>query len=109
MLFIIVVGGFPFQNASIDDDLYSKLCNPGTSKEYWQKITKKKVSKNFKSLISQLLHSDPKQRIKLGSIKDHPWCVAGLGKKHAAPLRDAEDLTSMHDKTLHEGGLKNTI
>lgn len=30
MLFIIVVGGFPFQNASMDDDFYNKLCNPET-------------------------------------------------------------------------------
>ena len=27
MLFIIVVGSFPFQNAQMDDDFYNMLCN----------------------------------------------------------------------------------
>jgi hypothetical protein len=34
--------------------------------------------------------------------------VAGISKKKAAPLR-TEGVNTMQDKTLHEGGLKNTI
>lgn len=104
MLFIIVVGSFPFQNAQMDDDFYKMLCNKESQQQYWKKITKKQLTKNFKDLIQQMLHNDPKQRIFLQNIKEHQWCQEGMKKGKRPKSSQKSSSKSIEPETASDAG-----
>ena len=60
ILFIIVVGNFPFQVASKTDDYY-KLLVTGSAikKRYWKAVRGSHLSDDFKNLLISMLHIDP--------------------------------------------------
>ena len=61
ILFIIVQGIFPFAEAK-KDEYYYKLIYEGKVDKYWEKTGGKKLSKEFKDLVMQMLSHNPEKR-----------------------------------------------
>jgi len=64
ILFILVKGNFPFEEAKMDNQLYNRLTeNP---QNFWK--MHKGVSQEVKSLITAMLQKEPSERLSLASI-----------------------------------------
>jgi len=61
ILFIIVMGIFPFQEA-VKDDYYYKLLLSGKKEKYWKKTGGDSLSSEFKYLIESMVNYDPVKR-----------------------------------------------
>lgn len=61
ILFIIVMGIFPFQEAKPDDYYYRMLLS-GKQDKYWKKTGGADLSSEFKDLIEKMLNYDPAKR-----------------------------------------------
>lgn len=72
ILFIIVQGIFPFQEAKKDEYYYSYLVK-GDYDGYWKKTGGENLSADFKDLITKMFSYDPSKRPTLKEIADHPW------------------------------------
>jgi serine/threonine protein kinase len=74
VLFVILMGIFPFKNALINDSYY-KLIIKNDWKSFWKKINKnnKKISEEFRDLFQKMICFDSKKRIKINEIKEHVW------------------------------------
>lgn len=74
ILFIIVVGSFPFQSASKTDDYYKLLVTGGPSKRrYWKAVRGSDLSDDFKDLLIRMLNNDPAKRPSLEKLENHEW------------------------------------
>ena len=72
ILWIIVKGIFPFQEAR-KDDYYYKLILQGQLAQYWKKTSSEALSDEFKDLILKMLNYDPSQRPTVAELRGHPW------------------------------------
>lgn len=72
ILFIIVMGIFPFQEA-IKDDYYYKLLLSGKKEKYWKKTGGDELSLEFKDLIEKMVNHDPTKRPTIKELLNHPW------------------------------------
>ena len=74
ILFIIVVGIFPFKEARPDEYFYNLIINNKMDK-YWSKIEEdgKKYSDEFKDLMQKMFSYDPSKRPTVDQLKSHPW------------------------------------
>jgi len=72
ILFIVVLGIFPFKEAKKDEYFYALLHNKKHDK-YWKKVGGENLSDDFKDLISKIFSYDGKRRPTIEDIKKHPW------------------------------------
>lgn len=72
ILFIIVMGIFPFQEAKDDDYYYNLLCS-GKKEKYWRKTGGDSLSKEFKDLIERMLNVNPNKRPTIQELVEDPW------------------------------------
>lgn len=72
ILFIIVQGIFPFQEAT-KDEYYYKLLIDGKYERYWKETGGKDLSADFKDLIIKIFSFEGNKRPTLKEIANHPW------------------------------------
>ena len=72
ILFIIVQGIFPFQEAKKDEYYYNLLLK-GDYATYWKKTGGEKLSDDFKDLILKMFSYDGSKRPTVAEIMAHPW------------------------------------
>lgn len=80
VLFTLVTGHMPFASAMRDDKMYSFYIE-NQQQDFWKfhkKVMKRKekgfkFSKEFMNLIDKMLEPNPKYRLSLQEIKNHPW------------------------------------
>lgn len=77
LLFAIVVGKLPFNNATQNDWLY-KLISIGKMDLFWRTSIRNKekvstLSNEFKELVRSMLSSDPLERPSISEIKQNAW------------------------------------
>jgi len=72
ILFIIVLGIFPFKEAKKDDYFYNLILNNELEK-YWRKVKGTELSSSFKNLILSIFQADGSKRPTVEQIKKHPW------------------------------------
>lgn len=80
ILFIIVQGIFPFQEAK-KDEFYYNLLMKGDYDTYWKKTGGKNLSEDFKDLIIKMFAYEGKDRPTLADIAKHPWVTAECNVK----------------------------
>lgn len=93
ILFILVMGHFPFPEATKTDQFYRLLAQKDYSK-YWSTLEKgygndKKISDSFKDLFQRMCTQDPKQRITLEEIKHHRWLAGTMNKTQSRKISTA--------------------
>ena len=72
ILFIIVLGIFPFSEAK-KDEYYYKLIYEGKLEKYWKKTGGENLSEDFKDLVLKMLAYNPAKRPTIDEIKKHPY------------------------------------
>lgn len=72
ILFIIVLGIFPFQEAKKDEYFYNLILSKQHAK-YWAKVGGDDLSKEFKNLVLQMFCFEGNKRPTLKDIANHPW------------------------------------
>lgn len=72
ILFIIVMGIFPFKEAKKDEYFFALLHNKKHEK-YWKKVGGEGLSDDFKDLITKIFNYEGKNRPTIEEIKKHPW------------------------------------
>lgn len=82
ILFIIVLGIFPFSEAK-KDEYYYKLIYEGKLEKYWKKTGGENLSEEFKDLVLKMLAYNPLKRPTIDEIKAHPWMKKSFEKKKA--------------------------
>jgi serine/threonine protein kinase len=72
VLFIMLVGLPPFELASRDDPRFRLICRGGLGQlvEHWQRP----ISQDAIDLLQNMLQEDPRDRLSLFQVMDHPWC-----------------------------------
>ena len=78
VLYILVVGKFPFDFAHFLDKNYRNIVNRDFD-EFWKKC-KVNVSDEYKDLINKIFCNDPDLRLSIYDIKNHKW-MNDIGKK----------------------------
>lgn len=71
ILYAMVCGCLPFEDSTADEETLFKKIVSGKF------ILPKYLSNQVKDLLSKILVTDPKKRIKLEDIKKHPWLNSG--------------------------------
>ena len=75
MLFTLLFGFYPFAKPNIADPIY-KLFLEEEYCTFWAKFEQTtQCSENFKDLFNRMVCFDPKERINLDQIKNHPWLI----------------------------------
>ena len=72
ILFVLVNGIFPFNNATTDDHFY-KLLLEGKYEQYWQQTGGQNLSDDFKDLFIRMVSYNPALRPTVEEIRQHPW------------------------------------
>jgi serine/threonine protein kinase len=72
ILFIIVLGIFPFKEAKKDEYFFALLHNKKHDK-YWKKVGGEALSSEFKDLMFKIFSYEGKNRPTIDEIKKHPW------------------------------------
>lgn len=72
-LFILITGKGPFINANPNCGNYQFIAYNYFEKFWSIYEKKKKLSKNFKSIINSMLAFDPTNRLSISEIMSHPW------------------------------------
>lgn len=72
ILFIIVMGIFPFKEAKKDEYFFALLHNKKYDK-YWKKVGGENLSHDFKDLMTKIFSYEGKSRPTIEEIKNHPW------------------------------------
>ena len=73
ILFLLVVGEFPFEEPNKDDECYKYIIEQNWD-EYWKLIDpENKFSENFKNLIQGMICYEPNKRLNLEEIKSSKW------------------------------------
>lgn len=82
ILFIIVLGIFPFSEAK-KDEYYYKLIYEGKLDKYWKKTGGETLTEDFKDLVLKMLAYNPAKRPTIEEIKNHPWMKKEYSGKKA--------------------------
>ena len=72
-MFLLVIGNFPFPQATKQDKYYNLLCNEKKQRKYWKVTGASKFSDDFKDLMASMVSYDPEKRPSLTEIENHPW------------------------------------
>ena len=72
ILYSIVVGKFPFERATANNDFYSLIKN-GQIEKFFELSGTEGLSAEFKDLISKMLAYEGSQRPTIEEIRTHPW------------------------------------
>lgn len=89
ILFIMLVGLPPWEFAREEDPRYRMVIRGGLERmlRSWQRP----VSPLAADLLQRMLREDPRQRLSLCQVKDHPWVTDGEAVQAlSAPVRTAE-------------------
>ena len=101
VLFILIFGFFPFDNATFADNRYKFIIND-KFEEFWKLIPFNQIdisiSNNFKDLFEKLVCYDPKGRLSLNEIKMHSW----IHNNHELFFLPLDDCSINHS---HNGNL----
>ncbi|XP_049799093.1 maternal embryonic leucine zipper kinase-like [Schistocerca nitens] len=84
LLYALLCGFLPFDDETIDS-LYKKILSGRYHEPEW-------LSRNSKDLIKSMLQLDPKQRITIKELQNHPWVLTGYGEPVAS-----ESLIDFHE------------
>ena len=73
ILFIMLVGLPPWEFAREEDAQYRMVINGGLAQmlESWDRL----VSAPAADLLQKMLKGNPRDRLSLGEVKDHPWVL----------------------------------
>ena len=82
ILYVLVAGFLPFDEGTIVA-LFSKIQNADFTYPSW-------FSPSIRSLLDTMLVADPKTRISLTKVREHPWMTEGLD---ASPITKVEQLS----------------
>jgi len=89
ILFILYAGTPPFNAAKINDPYYKLIINNQLEK-FWKAHEKFKpkgyFSDEFKDLLSKMFQYDPKNRLSIKEIRNHPWI-----KGETIPIEEIKD------------------
>ena len=77
LLYVLVVGKFPFECAYYFDKSYRHLINRDYDK-FWEKC-KINISSEFQDLINKMLCYEPDKRLSILEIRNHQW-MKDIGK-----------------------------
>ena len=101
IMFIIVVGNFPFQTASQDDAYYKLLVTGSESKKrYWRAVRGSHLSDDFKKLLISMLHIDPSKRPSVRQVEKSDWMQTPIKtEKIRKGLVDKMDWSQMNKST----------
>jgi len=104
IVFILVMGLFPFHEARGDNYYYNLLLN-GHLEKYWQKVcaNSTNVSPQFKNFIVKFFTPRGGQRITLDQIKSDPWFLK------QSSLSDNEIRRNIISTFEANGGRKNAF
>ena len=72
ILYIIVLGIFPFNEAKKDEYFY-QLLDSKKYHTYWKKVGGEDLSPEFRELMQGIFTFEGKDRLTLEDIKKHPW------------------------------------
>ena len=72
LLFVITVGRFPFNSSSFSDKKY-RLIMIKKYDSFWANFESYNLSSEFKHLINHLICFEPKERLMIEQIMEHPW------------------------------------
>ncbi len=74
ILFSLIFGFLPFKNATFTDFRY-KFIIKEQYEDFWKSVNNNNdtISNNFKDLFERMICFDPKERLTINEIKNHPW------------------------------------
>jgi serine/threonine protein kinase len=76
MLYIFASGRPPFNGATPSDQRWVKYFVNCHMKDFWKMVQARNGldhGEDFKDIIAKLLHPDPKERITIAQVKEHPY------------------------------------
>jgi serine/threonine protein kinase len=75
ILFITVIGNFPFPEGTKQDKYYSLLTSskPERVSRYWSHVGAEATTEEFKNLFSRMVAYKASDRPSLEEIRQHPW------------------------------------
>lgn len=90
ILFITVMGVFPFQSAKKEDKYFSLLCEPSKIEKFWQVTGSESTSEDFKDLFSRMTALNPDNRPSIKEIIDHPFmkCTYSFERLRSKLMKD---------------------
>ena len=75
ILFLLVVGEFPFEEPNKNDEFYKYIIEENWD-EYWKLVDPdKKFSDNFKNLMQGMICYEPNKRLNIEEIKSSKWFI----------------------------------
>ena len=72
LLFVIIIGRFPFTSCDKSDGRYNLIINKNYNK-YWVNYNNYNLSKEFKDLMNHMICYEPNERFSIDEILEHPW------------------------------------
>lgn len=73
ILFITVLGIFPFLDADLSDPHYQHIA-ANNHNSYWLKLgVTRRLSQEFRDLFMKMVSLDPAERPTVNEIRNHPW------------------------------------
>lgn len=79
-LFLMLAKCPPFRAAQIKDPYFRRL-SASDKKAFWKIFNQMDISDMARDLFEKMAERDPKQRINLSDIKDHPWFKSDILKE----------------------------
>lgn len=79
ILFCMIAGSMPFNEAAPEDRLYKKLIQ-GNAEEFWSfheqvccGSSERVFGAELRDLLEKMFHPNPEKRLSLKELKQHPW------------------------------------
>jgi serine/threonine protein kinase len=110
ILFIMLVGLPPWEFAHADDERYKMITRGGLARMLvtWNKP----ISPLAADLLQKMFREDPRQRLNLMDVKDHPWVVNDDGSEQNFHNNDNDDNssgTNQRKPSALDEGWRNTM
>lgn len=87
ILFIMLVGLPPWEFARMEDPRYRMVVRGGL--EQMLRSWNRAISPQAADLLQKMLREDPRQRLSLIEIRDHPWVI--ISDEHLVELADPNE------------------
>jgi serine/threonine protein kinase len=100
ILFVMITQHSPFTQAD-PTDRYYKLISQGRWEQFWNIYGQDTISDTFKDLFQKMMSYNPKDRLSLEEVKQHPWfmgTVAEVKKVRKSLYRRSKKLDKRKDK-----------
>jgi serine/threonine protein kinase len=95
ILYIIVHGIFPFQEATPQDNYYSLIIS-GNIDAYWEKTGGQNLSSELKDMLIKMLSPNPDDRPTIEEIQEHPWMKKTMFDKETCRLSLLDKLNELN-------------